>query len=191
MKISALRPVHILSLLLLAALACGCATPALWKQTAAREWKPWPPDELLLIHTTNQPPEIAVVCSQFTAGKMNREFRPVAWFLGHSPTNLVIGTAAITQFTNSLTAPQKIPLFTDAIPADVSAAPPGYAVWNSTNRDLTLHLDGYASNPYPLPSTRTEQRTALRVIVLPFAVVADAAIALVVIMSMGGAGVAP
>ena len=33
--------------------------------------------------------------------------------------------------------------------------------------------------------------TALRVIVLPFAVVADAAIALVVIMSMGGAGVAP
>jgi hypothetical protein len=189
MKISALRPVHILSLLLLAALACGCASPALWKSTARRQWKPITPDQVVLITNTNHQRAVVVFFRQFVILETPNTSRNLGWRLGQSPEELALTPRTIGQLTNSCGELRSVPLFlADGVPDNASSESPGYAVWNWTDQQLSVYLDGYPRGPYLLPTTQTEQRTALRVIVLPFAVAADAAIALVVMMSMGGAG---
>lgn len=174
---------------ILTILTTGCATPALWKNTAAREWNPWSPDQLLLIETADQPPEVAVFFRQVNATANGPADRPVAWLPNQSPTSLIIGHKAITQFTNSLTAFRSIPLFTaDTLPADVSSALPGYAVWSSANQNLTLHVDGQPGGPYPMPVTREKVRLAERLLVLPLAVAADGAIILGCLCAIGASG---
>jgi hypothetical protein len=175
MKIPALRPVHIFSLLLLAALACGCATPALWKSTARREWKPITPDQVVLITTTNQQRAVAVFFRQFAILETPNTSRNVGWRLGQSPEELALTPRTIGQLTNACSELRSVPLFlADGVPDNASSESPGYAVWNWTDQQLTVHLDGYPRGPYLLPTTQTGQRTALRVIVLPFAIAADA-----------------
>lgn len=178
-----------LALILLVAISCGCATPALWKHTAAREWEPGPPDQLMMINASNQPPEVIVLFRQYIVSNGKHGSRPVTWCLSQSPTNLIIGAQAITRFTNSLAASQTIPLFTDdTAPVEASSTPPGYAAWNSTNRDFSLHLEGQPCGPDTLPATHEDTRTAMRILVFPFAIATDAAITGAAILAIGGRG---
>jgi hypothetical protein len=133
------------------------------------------PSEVLLIETAGQPPDAAVLFDQWSAS--SREYRAVAYLLSQSPTNLVIGSKAVKQFTDSLASSRSIPVFTVGnVPASVSAEPPGHAVWDATSEQLTIHLDGYPNGPFVLPTSQTARRTALRAAVAPLAVAADAAI---------------
>jgi hypothetical protein len=179
---------NLLFLVLLAALACGCATPALWKSTAGREWKPMAPDHVMLLTNINQQREVVVLFHQIAAVGKTNSLRIVGWRLGQSSGELAITPRAIDQLTNSCGQFAPVPLFlAGAVPANASSQAPGYAIWNSMDQQLTVYLDGYPCGPYLLPTTRTDRRTALRVLGLPFAVAADAAIVLIS-LSVAGLG---
>jgi hypothetical protein len=184
-------PLQILSLLglvLLAALACGCATPALWKSTARRECKPLAPDHLVLTTNTNHQRAVVVLFGQFAAVGKTKIFRDAGWCLGQSPGELALTPRTIDQLTNSCGEFQSVPLFLAGdVPANASSQSPGYAIWNSIDQQVTVYLDGYPCGPYLLPTTRTDRRTALRVLGLPFAVAADTAIVLIS-LSVAGLG---
>lgn len=179
---------NLLFLVLLAALACGCATPALWKCTARREWKPVAPDQVVLITDTNHQSAVAVLFRQVAAVGKTNTFRNVGWRLGQPPAELAHTPRTIRQLTNSCGEFAPVPLFlAGAVPANTSSQAPGYAIWNSIDQQLTVCLDGYPCGPYILPTTQTDRRTALRVLGMPFAVAADTAIILIS-LSVAGLG---
>jgi hypothetical protein len=187
MKTPLFHIIRNLPVVLLVLVTSGCATPALWKATAIREWKPCLPTEVLLIETAGRQPDAAVLFDQWN--ELTHEYRPVAWRLSQSPTNLSIGSKAVGQLTKSIAPTRTIPLFTvNAVPSDVSSAPPGYAVWDWSGKQLTIHLDGYTGGPRVLPTSHTARRTTLRVIATPLAVTADAAIVGAVLMAIGASG---
>jgi hypothetical protein len=189
MKTPSLQPGNLLSLVLLAALAGGCATPALWKSTARREWKPSTPDQVVLITNTNHQRAVAVFFCQVARVEGTTTSRDVGWRLGQSPKELALTPRAIGQLTNSCGEFRSVPLFlAGGVPPDASSQSPGYAVWNSTDQQLTVYLDGYPCGPYLLPTTQTDQHTAMRALGMPFALAADAAIGLGAIIWWIGPG---
>lgn len=179
MKTPSFQLSNLLALVLLAALASGCATPALWKSTACREWKPMTPDHVVLITNTNRQRAVAVFFRQIATVGTTSTSRNVGWLLGQSPGELALTPRAIGQLTNSYSELRSIPLFlADAVPTNASSQSSGYAVWNSPDQQLAVYLDGYPCGPYLLPTTQIEKRTAMRVLGMPFAVAADAVIGL-------------
>ncbi len=174
---------------LLAALAAGCVTPALWKSTARREWKPNPPDCLVLLTHPDQQREVAVLFRQFAQVGATTECRNVGWRASRPPEQLALTPQAIGQLTNSCGERQSIPMFVEgSVPETASSTPPGYAVWHAPDKQLRVHIDGLPSGPFTLPTTEQKRQTAARIIVLPLAVAADTALVLGAIMAMGGAG---
>jgi hypothetical protein len=177
---------------LLLSLICfvsGCVTPAVWKQTAAHKWKPTSPDKLLFLPTTGASPAVIACFAQFTRINDQHKFRPVAWCLGQPPNPLLATGDSARHLTNRFTGCQSMPLFTgNPTNTNLTTTPPGYAVWDWEARQLTIHLDGFPPGPYPLPISYTEVQTTTRVIVLPFAVVADAALACLAILALGASG---
>lgn len=183
------RLLAFLPLLLLAALTPGCATPALWKHTAACDWKPKQPDRVLLITDTNEQREVALFFVQHQTQRKKALYRNVGWNVSQPPDKLAVTPKTISQFTNSCRAFQTVPLYEQAIvPDHASSQPPGYAVWNSTTGQIAVHIDGFPSGPYTLPATSRERNTALRVCAMPFAIAADGAIIAALIFVLGGAG---
>jgi hypothetical protein len=178
-----------LTVVLLAAFGYGCATPALWHGTAARQWRLSSPDQVLLFTSTNQQPDVAVVFTQFSANNGSPKSRCVVWCLGEPPTHLIIGTNAVRQFTSSLSGSRAVPLVRagEAPPAPL-ATTPGHAVWSSPDEELTVHIEGVPPGPFTLPTAHERARTALRVVGLPFAVAADAVIGLGAIIVWAGPG---
>ena len=183
------RLLNALTVVLLAAFGCGCATPALWHGTAARHWRPGSPDQVLLCTSTNQQPDVAVFFTQSAATKGLTESRCVVWCLGQPPTRLLIGTNAVRQFTNSLSRTQTVPLIlAGETPPAPPATTPSHAVWSSTNHQLTVHIEGLPPGPFALPASHQRTRVALRVLVLPFALATDAVIGLGAIFVWAGPG---
>ena len=177
------------ALVLLAALASGCVTPALWQSTARREWKPNPPDCVVLMSNPNQQREVAVVFRQFAQVGATTESRRAGWYVSQSPEQLALTSQAIGQLTNSCGERQSIPMFVaDNVPPDASCQSPGYAVWDSRDDQLTIHIDGLPSGPFTLPTTHQKRQTAARIIVLPLAIAADTAITGAVIFALGASG---
>ena len=153
MKTSSLQLGNLLALVLLAALACGCASPALWQSTSRREWKPITPDQVVLFTSTNQQRAVVVFFRQLSTVGTTNTSRNVGWRLGQSPEELALTTRAIGQFTNSCGELRSVPLFqTGNVPTDASSQSPGFAVWNSTDQRFTVYLDGYPCVPYLLPT---------------------------------------
>lgn len=189
MKTPFLQLGNLFPLVLLAALACGCATPALMKSTTRREWKPMPPDQVVLITDTNHQRAVAVFFRQVATVGTTSTSRNVGWRLGQSPRELALTPRAIGQLTNSCGEFRTLPMvLAESVPTDASSQSPGYAVWNSTNQQLTVYLDGYPRGPYVLPTTQTNPRTVMRLLGMPFAVAADAALALGAITAWAGPG---
>ena len=163
-----------LPLALLAGLASGCATPSLWDRTSAFEWKPIPPDKVLLPADTNQPCAPTVLFRQTATVHLTFMCRNVGWRVGQSPDEVADTREAIHQLTNTAAGFQSVPVyFPDRVPANASSRPPGYAVINNTNNQLTFHVDGVQAGPYTLPASQHPQNTEERVLLTPLAVVLD------------------
>ena len=157
--------------------ASGCATPALWKSTARREWKPSTPDQVVLRTNTNRQRAVAVISRQFATVGLKHTSRNVGWLPGQSPAELALTPLAIGQLTNFCGEFRSVPLFLmNSVPTHASSQSPGYPVWNAKEDQLTVCLGGYPGGPYLLPTTRTGRRTAMRILAMPLAVAADAAI---------------
>lgn len=162
--------------LLSLAVVSGCATPALWKHTAAKNWCPESfPDQFLAITTTGRQ-DVIVVFHQFAAVGDKTKHRLVAWNLCQPSSELTVGRHALRQLTNACDRVQVMPSFTsETVPADATPATPGYAV-SGPQYEFTVHLDGVCAGPFDLPSTRQDTRLLRRIAILPFSVAADAAI---------------
>lgn len=163
-----------LPLTLLAVLASGCATPGLWDRTSAFEWKPSPPIKVLLPADTSQTNPPTILFNQ--AATVNHTFmlRSVGWRADESPEAVAVTAEAIRELTNSGVGFQSVPVYSAIrVPTNVSSVPPGYAVMNYTNHQLTLHVDGVPAGPYTLPASAHPQNTTQRVLLTPFAVVLD------------------
>ena len=144
MKTLSLQLGNLLSQVLLAAVACGCATPALWKSTARREWRPVAPDHVVLITDTNHQHAVVVLFGQIAAVGKTNTFRNVGWRVGQSPRELALTPRAINQHTNSCGEFGSVPLFlAGGVPANASSQSPGYAIWNSMDQQLTVYLSRF------------------------------------------------
>lgn len=166
-----------LLLLALAVVVSGCATPALWKHTAARSWSPeCTPDQFFTTLSTGRQEVIVVFRQSAWVGEKNH-YRLVAWNLSQPSTELTVGRRAVRQLTNACDWVEVMPSFSfDAVPANVPSCAPGYAVTGPQQRQFRVHLDGVSSELFTLPCTDEKRRTLTRVAVLPLAVTADAAI---------------
>ncbi len=173
---------------LLALLASGCATPALWKHTAAREW--WPrssPDQLLVTTTTGRQDVIVVFHQTATVGEKTKN-RLVAWNLRDPKGELTVGRGALRRLTNVCDRVQIMTVFSqDAIPGDATSTLPGYAVQGPPWCPFTVHLDGVPSGPFELPASHEKCRSFMRVALAPIAIATDAALVATVAMA-GAAG---
>jgi hypothetical protein len=184
MKITILSLRYAVPAAVLTILTTSCATPALWKCTAAREWKPYRPDQVILVTDTNQQREVVVVFTQFANSESTSDSRDVGWRVSQPPKEVALTKETIGLLTNSLCQSKLVPMLFDGqeSPDEYSLAS-GYTVWNSPNQQLTIHIPGLPSGPYTLPTSHQKRRTALRVFLLPLAVTADAAI--VGVLSLG------
>ena len=164
-------------------LASGCATPALWNHTAKHEWKPGPPDRALLISRTNDQKALMILFHQTVndwspmIGVKTNITRSAAWCVGQSPDRVIPSPEATSEFHGLLSISREVPIYDQyEVPKYASSKGSGYVVWNSTNTQLTVHIDGLPAGPFTVPATVQKQKTAERMAVAPFAVVGDAAI---------------
>jgi hypothetical protein len=170
----------------LALLVSGCATPALWQQTASRVWRPQSfPDQFLATTTTGRLDVVVVFRQSATINGKPRD-RLVAWNLRDAPVELTVGRKALLQLTNVCEQVQPMPVFTpDNLPADATSMPPGYAVLDWSWSRFTVYLQGAPSGPFELPVSHEKCRAFVRLAGMPFAIAADAA--LVGLLALGGA----
>lgn len=176
---SIMRSVSCVGTMLTAVVLCGCATPALWKSTAAGHWVPRPPERVCIFTTGTTPsPDVAVFFTQTETSRSPVAQRPALWRVSESPTNLVAGAVAISTATNKWRGVRSIPLYKSAndVPAGQTTSPPGYAVLLPSRTAFTVHFDGFPAGPYELPTTDRETQIAARVVSMPLAVGVDAAL---------------
>jgi hypothetical protein len=164
---------------LIAVVSSGCATPAVWRETAAAHWDPCPPTDVLLLPGTNRNGQLAFAFNQFSMRGTNGKTRPVLWPVGGSATNLIVGQAAVKAFLNHHPSAQHVPVFelNRPLPTDTET----YATSDPSGLTLTLHAEGIPPGPYTLPGSDQKAGTAARTIGLPFAVVLDAALVATVV----------
>lgn len=157
--------------------ASGCATPALWKCTASRDWSPGSPDQILLITDTNQQRDVLVFFRQFDCRPESRDSRTVGWRLGQSPLSLAFKTNDITRITNAMVRCESIPIFDgEETPTSSTNLLSSYAIWHSLDQELTVHIEGIPAGPFTLPSSHQPSQPVLRACMLPVALSADAAL---------------
>ncbi len=176
-------------LMLSIAVVSGCATPALWKHTAAKSWSPQgSPDEFLAVTTAGQE-DVVVVFRQFARVGEDTKYRVVAWKLGQPTTELAIGRHALRQLTNACDRVQAMPSFTtDTVPTEATSTSPGYAVKGPLDRQFTVHLEGVPAGPFELPVSKEGTRLLRRAGLLPFSATADAVIATGAFCLLGAGG---
>jgi hypothetical protein len=167
----------------------GCATPALWKQTAAREWKPNPPDQVILVTDTNEQSDVVVVFRQFATWGSTGDSRDVGWCVSQSRREVALTKEAIGRLTNSACQRITVPMFfAEQEPRNAASLSAGYAVWHPMDQQLTVHATGVPAGPFTLPTSHQKRQTALRVCVLPVAVAADAALVGAALFAVGMRG---
>ncbi len=174
---------------MLALLVSGCATPALWKHTAAREWRPQPLADQFLLLTTTGRQDVVVVFRQFANVDCKIKFRVVAWNLRNASSELTVGPKALRQLTNACERVQPMPVFSqDALPSDATGAPLGYILQDESRDQFTVQLDGVPPVPFELPVSRERCRSGTRIALMPLAIATDAAIVFICTAGLAGAG---
>ncbi len=170
----------------------GCATPALWKHTAARDWFPADSPSHVLATSTTGRQDVIVVFDQHASVGDKTKSRLVAWNLSQPATALIIGRHALRQITNACDSVQALPVFTsDGIPPNATSTTPGYSVTGPLRFQFTVHLDGAPPGPFVLPYSKQERRLGKRLALLPFAVATDAVIVGAVCCALAGGGGGP
>ncbi len=183
------RAFTLLVLSALALLNSGCATPALWKHTAAREWHPSSSPARFLATTTADRQDVIVVFRQSAEVGKKTKYRLVAWNLRCPPSELTIGRSALRQLTNACDRVQLIPVFTsDTIPSNVTSTGPGYAVQDQPYHFI-LRRDGVPSGSFELPVSHEKYRSGERIALAPLAIATDTAIVGAVLLVYVAAGV--
>lgn len=176
-------------LTLLAVFMTGCATRALWKQTATREWKPQPPDQVLLVTDSNHHRDVVIAFRQFATYGRTGESRVAGWCVSRPQCEVALSHEAIRELTNSVCQYQRIPVYFEGhAPLDAASLSNGYAVWQAMEQQLIIHAPGAPAGPFTLPTSHQERQTALRAGMLPFAVTADAAIVGAALFAVGMSG---
>jgi len=170
-------------------LTVGCATPALWKQTAAREWKPNPPDQVILITDTNQQRDVVVVFRQFATYGKSGESRGAGWCVSQPPDQVALTRETISRLTNSACQRETVPMFFagQELPSEESLSA-GYALWHSMEQQLTVHVPDLPTGPVTLPTSHQKRQTTARVCVMPLAIATDAAIVGAALFAVGMSG---
>jgi len=185
------QALKLLALAVVTPLLCGCATPALWKHTAARNWRPGAsPDQCFRITTVGHQDVLVVFHQSASRGGDKSGDRLVGWNLYQLPAELTVGADALRDLTNRCDQVEQIPMYPrDAVPAGVASTSPGYIVYNRWI-GFTVHLEGVPPGPFELPVSQEECRATARIIGTPFAVAADAVIigAIAAAALAGGAG---
>jgi len=175
----------LLVLPVLALLTCGCVTPALWRHTAAREWRAQSSPDQFLFTTTTCGHDVLVVFRQSTGEGSRTKERLVAWNPHHQPSELIVGPNALRQLTNACERVQLMPVFQrDSIPGSATSTPPGYVVVDQCWSGFTVHVDTIPSGPFELPASHEKTRSLMRIAGTPFAIVADAALVGVVVVGL-------
>jgi len=189
MKIQIVTLCRTLPMIVPLILTVGCATPALWKQTAAREWKPNPPDQVILVTNTNQHREVVVIFRQLATHGKSIESRDVALPVSRPNGEMAISNEVVRELTNSACECRRIPVyFADQEPINTSPLSSGYATWDSMEQQLTIHAPDTPTGPFKLPTSHQKQKTAARLCGLPFAVAGDAVIVGTVLFLVGISG---
>ncbi len=187
--ISCRRALAPLAFSMLALLVSGCATPALWKHTAAREWRPQPLADQFLLTTTTGRQDVVVVFRQFANVDCKIKFRVVAWNLRNASSELTVGPKALRQLTNACERVQLMPVFSqDAFPSDATCAPLGYILQDESRDQFTVQLDGVPPGPFELPVSQEGCRSGTRIALMPLAIATDAAIVFICAAGLAGTG---
>jgi len=174
MKIGFARVQALLPVILLAAFTSGCATPALWDRTSEFQWKPLPIAQVVVITDTNHQSDTVIVFKQSANVRLTHMFRDVGWRVSQSPDELAITHQAIRQLTNSGSGSESLPVYRSGkVPINATSQPPGYAILDSTNEQITVHRDRLQPGPYTLPASTHPKNTTLRVVLTPLAMAAD------------------
>ncbi len=167
----------------------GCATPALWKHTAARDWTPESYNARLFLASTNSEQDVIVVFRQSATVGKKLHYRLVAWNSSRPSSELAVGRKAVRQLTNSWEQVQILNCFPrDAVLGDAVSTSPGYAVYGPGRDQFTIHLEDAPSASFDLPPCKEKTRVALRAVGLPFAVTYDAVIICLAVGASGGGG---
>ena len=136
------RAFTLLVLPVLALLNSGCATPALWKDTAAGRSQPQSlPDQFLSTSTTGRQ-DVAVVSRQSVEVGDKTKYRLAAWNLRGEPSHLAVGRGAVRPLTHARGRVQLMPVFaSNSVLADATSILPGYAIPEGTGSPFAVHLD--------------------------------------------------
>jgi hypothetical protein len=174
MKIEFSRLPAFLPVMLLTAFTSGCATPALWDRTSEFQWKPLPIAQVVVITDTNHQSDTVIVFKQSANIRLTHMFREVGWRVSQSADELAVTHQAIRQLTNSVGGSESLTVYRSGkVSINASSQPPGYAVLDSTNEQITIHRDGLPPGPYTLPPSTHPKNTTLRVVLTPLALAAD------------------
>ncbi len=183
------RRFTLLGLAALGLFSSGCATPALWKHTAARVWEPSSIPEQFLVTTRTGRQEVVVVFVQAATIAGKPKLRVLGWNLRASPAELSVGPRAVRHLTNMCERVQVMPVFANENTAtNTLSSDAGYAVRGPSREKFIVHLEGIPPGPYELPTSAVTCRYFARVAVMPFAVATDAVIVGTVLAAAGGAG---
>jgi hypothetical protein len=177
----------VLLLLLHVFVLSGCATPALWRLTAAREWQPaLPPDQFLLITSAGQQDLFVLFHQTVKFGETSKD-RLVAWNLKEPGTSLIIDPLAALSLTNSCDRFTVLEAFNDETTAmEMGSGNPGYVVLDAGGTMFAVHVEGLPSGPFALPTSHEKGKMGLRIGLAPLAIATDAG--LVAAAALGGAG---
>jgi hypothetical protein len=165
----------ILLLLVLVCSCAGCCTPAIWRQTAAKDWRPL--DERPEVWAKPDGTDALVAFTQMNAASKAPAERRVAGWLSTWPELSAVGKTEVQNLTES--APSLIRLSVlelDELGKGSPLDPDHHAVWDGGNCVLTIKSGANVMGPVQLPAAHEERRTTARILLTPLGIVGDAAI---------------
>jgi len=177
-------PKWFLLLVSVVVLTAGCCTPAVWKGTAAKEWRPirqapevwyWP----------EQADALVTFKQQDAKGEHGKE-RVVACWLSSWPELAATRERSVRQLTNSIPTLIRMSVFQtyeSEEPQPMSMK--HLAVWDTKAGELTIYLEDRVFGPEQLPVTAESRKTAARVFLTPIGVAGDAVIVAAVVTALG------
>ncbi len=158
------------------AVCSGCATPALWKHTAARQWEP---TEVLELRADDRPAHhdvVAIYRERCLSTNAPAKPRLRAYALYASMTNGAAGKGPVFVSFRTATNLCPVPLFpAGQAPTNALEVPALYGVRGEGPCKFTLYTRDQSPQTYELEAYTQKTRTLARVLLTPISVATDAA----------------
>ena len=172
---------------LLLAVLCsgaGCCTPAIWKQTAAKDWRPL--HERPEVWAKPDGTDALVAFTQTDVASKAPVERRVAGWLSTWPELSAVGKTAVQHLTNSTPSLTQLSVLDlEELGKVCPLDPEPHAVWDSGSWTLTVKSGTKVLAPVQLPAAHEERRTTARILLTPLGIVGDAAITAGVVTALG------